>query len=274
MSGAPIVGTPEAARFGQRRFVGRRRCLLGLMGFVYAGCATTPVAPPALAVTRPADVRWRGDAETGDLGQWSYQLNPRGLSVVTVPVAEGARSVRVEIRPTDLWPNGLNRVELEHKPPPETVAEGGEIYFAWSLLVPAELSTSRHQIGYWESYPSYRQIMALEARGRALAFVTRLPEEQVHWTASDALTPNVWHRVVMHIRWSADPAKGVVDVCFDGVPVVLHASARTLWDNPNFVHVGVLRDKPEPTEVMFIDGAIEGTSLHAVLGASPAVPTR
>jgi len=205
--------------------------------------------------------------ETGDLAQWSYLLNPRGLSVVSSPVAQGRWGARVEIGPGDLWPNGLNRVELEHKPAPETVGEGRQTFFAWSLFVPLPLSASRHQIGYWESYPSYRQIMAFEARGRALAFVTRLPEEQVPWTASDALTPGVWHRVVMRVGWSADPTKGFVDVWFDGAPVVVHAAARTLWDNPNFVHVGLLRDKPEAKEVMFVDGAVEGDSLEAVWSA-------
>lgn len=213
---------------------------------------------------------WRGDAETGDLSPWSYQLNPHGLSVVTAPVAQGAHAVRVEVQPGDLWPNGLNRVELEHKPPPEAIAEGRETYFAWSFLVPAELSPSRHQLGYWESYPSYRQIMALEARGRALAFVTRLPAERVQWAAPDAVTPNAWHRVVMHVGWSIDPAKGFVEVWFDGAKVVDRGAARTLWDNPNFVHVGLLRDQPEPAEVMFIDAAVEGTSREAVWSATSA----
>jgi len=269
VNAAPIVTT--TARFVPEHLssrAGRRWWLSGLMGVVCAACVRAP--PP----TRPAapPVRWRGDLETGDLGQWSYLLNARGVSAVQQPVAEGKYAARVEIQPDDLWPNGLNRVELEHKPAAETVAEGRDTYFAWSLLVPAVLSASRHQIGYWESYPSYRQIMAFEARGQALAFVTRLPAERVQWSAADALAPDVWHRIVMHVAWSADPAKGFVEVWFDGAPVVAHAAARTLWDNPNFVHVGLLRDRPEPAEVMFIDDAVEGTSLQAVWGPPAARP--
>jgi len=212
--------------------------------------------------------------ETGGLEQWSYLLNARGLSVVSSPAAEGRYAARVEVQPTDLWPNGLNRVELEHKPAPETVSEGRQMFFAWSFFVPVDLSASRHQIGYWESYPSYRQIMAFEARGRTLTFVTRLPEEQVHWTASDAVTSNVWHRVVMRIGWSAEPVQGFVDVWFDGAPVVVHAGARTLWDAPNFVHVGLLRDKPEAKEVMFVDAAVEGDSLEGVWSAGELGPAK
>jgi len=270
---APLAATTDAAWVvpvtGSRQ-AGRRWRLPVLLGVVCAACA----APPPVARPLPPVARWRGDMETGDLGQWSYLLNARGLSVVPSPVADGRFAARVELRPGDLWPNGLNRVELEHKPAPDSVAEGHATFFAWSLFVPVQLSPSRHQIGYWESYPSYRQIMALEARGRSLAFVTRLPEEQVHWTASDALTPDVWHRVVMRVVWSADPSKGLVDVWFDGAPVVVHAGARTLWDAPNFVHVGLLRDKPEATELMFIDAAVEGDSLPTVWSAGEPTPAK
>ena len=271
MGAAPIAATTDAARFVPKHVsgkAGQRWWLSGLMGVVCAACSPAP----APARPTPSPVRWRGDMETGDLGQWSYLLNARGLSVVAQPAAEGRLAARVQVQPGDLWPNGLNRVELEHKPAANTVAEGAETYFAWSFLVPAELSAARHQIGYWESYPSYRQIMAFEARGRALAFVTRLPVERVQWAAAEAVTANVWHRVVMHVAWSAQPAKGFVDVWFDGAPVVAHASARTLWDGPNFVHVGLLRDRPEPVEEMFVDAAVEGTSLQAVWNAGPIAP--
>ncbi|HEY4185721.1 MAG TPA: heparin lyase I family protein, partial [Polyangia bacterium] len=136
--------------------------------------------------------------------------------------------------------------------------------------VPVALSEARHQIGYWESYPSYKQLMAFEVRGTTLAFVTRLPAEHVHVTAPGLVSPNRWHRVAMHVVWSTDPAIGFVDVWFDGTKIVDHGSARTLWDNPNFVHVGILRDVPEPTEVMFLDAAVEGESLDAVAAPLPA----
>ena len=144
---------------------------------------------------RPHAPRWRGDFETGNLLQWSYLLNPRGLSVVDAPVAQGRHAARVEITERDLWPNGLNRVEVEYKPPRATLAEGQRSCFAWRFFLPATLSDARHQIGYWESYPSYKQIMSFEVRGETIAFVTRMPAERVHWTAPGAVTPNVWHQI-------------------------------------------------------------------------------
>jgi len=231
------------------------------------GAACAPVPPTTATVATPmmaAPPRWRAGFEGGDLSEWTYLLNPRGLSVVEGPAAAGRRAGRVEILPTDLWPNGLNRVEVQHKPPPETMADGQRSCFAWRFLVPAALSDDRHQIGYWESYPSYRQIMSFEVRGQAIAFVTRLPGERVQWQAAGLITPGVWHQIGLCARWSADPARGAVDVWFDGQRVVSGGRARTLWDNPNLVQLGILRDRAvSPPEVMFLDDALEGSSLDA-----------
>ena len=116
-----------------------------------------------------------------------------------------------------------------------------------ALLPPAALSEERHQIGYWESYPSYKQIMSFEVRGQTITFVTRMPSERVHWTAPGAVTPNIWHQLATCAVWSTDPAAGVVDVWFDGKQVVARGPARTLWGQPhwpNFVQIGILRDAP------------------------------
>ena len=224
---------------------------LALLALAVAGCATSGATRAARAP------RWRGDFETGNLSQWSYLLNPRGLSIVDAPVAQGHHAARVEITARDLWPNGLNRVEVEYKPARATLAEGQRSCFAWRFFLPVALSDARHQIGYWESYPSYKQIMSFEVRGQTIAFVTRMPAERIHWTASGAVTPNVWHQLATCAVWSVDPARGAVDVWFDGKRVVTRASARTLWDNPNFVQIGILRDVPAAPEIMFLDDAFE-----------------
>ena len=102
--------------------------------------------------------------------------------------------------------------------------------------------------------------MSFEVRGQTISFVTRMPAERVHWTEAGAVTPNTWHQLATCARWSVDPAIGAVDVWFDGKQVVVHGQARTLWDNPispNFIQIGILRDVPADTEVMFLDDAFE-----------------
>ena len=117
---------------------------------------------------------------------------------------------------------------------------------------------TRHQIGYFESYPSYRQIMSVEVRGQAIAFVTRLPADHVLWSAPDLATPNVWHQIAICARWSTDPGTGSVDVWFDRQSVVAHGTARTLWNgDPNQIQIGILRDVPAAPEIMFLDDAFE-----------------
>jgi hypothetical protein len=230
-----------------------RSAIVAIAAVAVAGCATSGARPAA-----PHAPRWRGDFETGNLAQWSYLLNPRGLSIVDAPAAEGRHAARVEISERDLWSNGLDRVEVQYKPPPPTLGEGRRSCFAWRFYLPVALSDTRHQIGYWESYPSYKQIMSFEVRGETISFVTRMPAERVHWTAPGAATPNVWHQIAICAVWSADPAVGAVDVWFDGKQVVARGPARTLWDNPNFIQIGILRDVPSaPPEVMFLDDAFE-----------------
>ena len=158
----------------------------------------------------------------------------------------------------DLWPNRLNRVELQDKPPRATFTEGARSCFAWRFFLPAPLSGARHQIGYFESYPSYRQIMSVEVRGQAIAFVTRLPADHLLWSASGAATPNVWHQIAICGRWSDDAAKGSVDVWFDRQPVVVRGAAGTLWNgDPNQIQIGILRDVPAAPEIIFLDDALE-----------------
>jgi Polysaccharide lyase len=247
--------------------------LAGIAGLGIAACATTRGAGPVDAHEPPSQApRWRQGFEHGDLSGWSFLLNPRGLSVVSAPVAEGKWAARVEIEPGDLWPNGLNRVELQYKPPVAALAEGARSCFGWQFFLPRALSAERHQIGYWESYPSYRQIMSFEVHGEDIAFVTRLPATRIQWQAAGRVTPGVWHRIAMCVRWSADAERGRADVWFDRQHVVGEAAARTLWDGPNLVQIGILRDAPARTEVMFIDEAFEGPTLDVAAIDSPLRP--
>ena len=46
-----------------------------------------------------------------------------------------------------------------------------------------------------------------------------------------------------------------MDVRGDGIHAAIRV--RTLWDNPNFVQIGILRDAPAAPEIMFLDDAFE-----------------
>lgn len=234
-------------------------------------------AAGALAVivcmTRVAGAKetWRGDMETGNLGQWSYQLNREGLSIADDVVLHGKHSARVRITSENLWSNGLNRVELQRKPAPELTRNGSQIYFGWSLYLPTSLSADDHQLGYWETEETYVQVMSLHARGRDLSFRTNQPAQEL-WRGAGRLTPGVWHRVVFHVVWSDRADAGKVSLWFDGERVVDNATIRTFLDKPAFIQVGILRDTIEATETLYLDEALEGPSYDDVAllrGVSP-----
>lgn len=217
---------------------------------------------------------WTGDLETGDLSQWSGQLNGENISVVQSPVVQGTYAAQIKLTNDSLWPNGLKRVELNHSPAPGRTAEGAELYFAWSFYVPEALPTNpTQQIGYWESDKSYSQMMAFEVEGEKLRFITQKPQYAVQWEADGKVTPAAWHRIAMRVKWSKDPAQGSVDVWFDGEKVVNQVMVQTLADdNDHFTQIGLLRGKVEfqDAPILFLDDAVEGDSEADV---HPALPS-
>lgn len=135
-------------------------------------------------------------------------------------------------------------------------------------LLPEELPVEpSQQIGYWESNGSFQQMMAFQAVGTTLSFVTRRPNNVVQWEGEDALTVGEWHRIAMSVTWSTNADAGLVNVWFDGEQVVTDGAAQTLADgNPHFVQIGLLRGQIEfdDVPVILLDHALEGDSLDDV----------
>lgn len=226
------------------------------------GAAVLAVAAPA-AHAAPA---WVGDFETGDLSQWTFVANGQYIDVQSELVGEGELAARVELHNDAVWPNGLQRVELQHLPEPARTSDGATTWFAWSFYLPEALPEAPyHAIGYWESNNTWNQTMAFIVRGDDIEFVTRHPGHVSQWQADDVVTPQVWHRIAMRITWSL--GQGSVDVWYDGEQVVDGAEARTLSDgNPHFVQIGLFREPAEldVVPVIILDDAVEGDSIEDV----------
>ncbi|WP_437652412.1 polysaccharide lyase [Sorangium sp. So ce1182] len=217
---------------------------------------------------------WTGDFETGNLSQWNTSLNGEHITVVTSPVLQGTRAGQIQLTNDATWPNGIKRVELNHKPAAGRTAEGAQTYFAWSFYLPEALAADPPtQIGYWESDATYNQMMSFEVVGQRISFATRKPSNKVHWEANGAVTPGVWHRIALHVRWSTNPSQGSVDVWFDGEQVVTAGQAQTLADNnAHFTQLGLLRNPSEFTDspIIVLDDAVEGDTLEDVRPELPA----
>lgn len=236
----------------------RIRCLLLVV-------VSMPSAPLS------AEVLWRGDFETGTTEQWRGAPKSDSVKVITDPVREGKYALRID--GTNAARRGeRDRIEFQHQPAPPGTAEGAERYFGWSVYVPKTLTKDSHAVGYFETRNSWRQLMSFEARGEDLLYSTRVPYAR-RWTGTGKLTHGRWHDFVVHVLWSCDPAKGFVEVWFDGEQVVQRAMTATLLDeNVAFFQLGLMRDTSDVPETIIIDHIVEATTLAEV--TPPRLPPR
>ena len=113
--------------------------------------------------------------------------------------------------------------------------------------------------------------MSFEVHGEDIVYSTRVPYAR-RWFGKGKFTAGQWHDFAVHVLWSRDPAKGFVEVWFDGEQVVPRAMTATLLDeNAAFFQIGLMRDTTEVPETIIIDHVIEATTLEEV---SPAQRTR
>jgi hypothetical protein len=222
-----------------------------------------------LSTTAPAEVIWRGDFETGTLEQWKGAPKSDAVKVVQDPVREGKYALRID--GTNAAKRGnLDRIEFQHQPQPPGTAEGTERYFGWSIYLPKKFTDGFHTVGYFETRNSWSQLMSFEAKGEDLQFSTRVPYK-LHWKGAGKLTPGRWHDFVVHVLWSRDPAKGFVEVWFDGEIIVPLAKTATLKDeNVAFLQVGFARETSDVPESILIDHVVEATTLKDVTPPPPA----
>lgn len=233
---------------------------LVFLGFLLALLAALPAS---------AGVIWRGDFETGTTEQWKGAPKSDSVKVVQEPVREGKYALRID--GTNAAKKGkLDRIEFQHQPKAPGTAEGTERYFGWSVYLPKKFTDSHHNVGYFETRNSWSQLMAFEAQGEDVKFSTRVPYA-LHWTGKGKLTAGRWHDFAVHVLWSRDPAKGFVEVWFDGEKVVPLTKTATLRDeNVAFFQIGLLRATSEVPETIIFDHVVEATTLKEV--TPPAAP--
>ncbi len=223
---------------------------------------------PAVA---SASITFKGGFETNDLSQWGEKINAHRISVVSSPVFEGTKAGRFEIRKGDTaLANQLVRVELGWNPSGKM--EGTEGYYAWRAMpsIDQPFVVGSHQITYWECDTIYKQVMSFHVTGEEVSLATRLPTSKTIWTGS--FMKGAWHHFVLHVKWSPDATVGFVELWYEGTKVVDKTLVATQHRDgggvalDNFLHQGIFRgaDTIVPTEVMFLDGTIAGTTLADV----------
>lgn len=214
------------------------------------------------------DTLFRGDFETGDLGQWVSSPKTDAIKVVTDPVREGRYALRIDGSNAAVR-NGRDRIELQHQPKGAGTSEGAERWFGWSVFLPAALPKGSHSMGYFETRNSWSRVMAFDVQGEDIEFTTRVPYAR-RWSGKGKLTPGRWHDFAVHVLWSRDATKGFVEVWFDGEQVVPPTKTATLRDeNPVFFQLGLFRETSETPETLFIDHIVEASTREEVTPKRP-----
>lgn len=212
---------------------------------------------------------WQGDFETGDLKQWSYLLNPQGLSLETACVYEGRYAGRAQLtgEPEMLWHGNenLNRTEFSYKPEAGRIGEGRDTFFGWSFYLEQPFSEHKHEIGYWESEKSYQQMLRFNIHGQDFSF-QESAQAAPFWVRKNFAVAGVWQDVVIHIHWSTNAEKGFAQVWLNGETMGKHFF-KTLYsaDEGMFTQIGILRTREDRVESIIIDNVREGKSIKQVL---------
>lgn len=214
---------------------------------------------------------WRGDFETGDLSQWrGVQSIDRAsrLQVVRSPMAEGEHALRVTVRAGDVTHAGT-RNELVGP----AVREGEERWYRWRTLWPDDAPRSPH----WQLFVQWHHDgndgsppLAFHVRGDEVVMGGVLrpgAPTVVHWSAP--LVRGVWHEFVLHVRWSADPRVGFLELWYDGARVFPLTHLPTLFPGQGgYLKAGLYRHPAiRETQTVFHDGFVAGASRADVLGS-------
>ena len=221
-----------------------------------------------------AEIVWRGDFETGDLSQWTtaQQVAPDRLQVVDSPARQGKHALRVEVRQGDDPLNASgDRAELVWAP---VEKEGNDRYYAWSTMWAADFPS----VATWQAFTQWHQTgdtgtppLEMYVNGESM-YLAIGPAETVVWT--HPLERGKWHDFILHVKWSADPAVGSVELWYDGQQVLRQTSGATMLAGmDNIMKQGLYRnDTIAQTGVLYHDGMTVATTLADVLPPPPPPP--
>ena len=193
-------------------------------------------------------VYWKVDYETGNLSQWNA-INTGGpwgnssIKVVTNPVRQGKYAAKFTLT----GGNGAHvRAETEATQAQTGGYAGQEWYYSWSMYAP---STPNQQTG-WGSWNLITQWMDLLYQCSPPLQIDITPLKKGLWYTLDSrlfnnkrgcaslgpsqdwdLGPvvyNRWTDFTVHVKWSANPQVGFVQVWMNGVNVFPLTHVRTL----------------------------------------------
>jgi hypothetical protein len=246
-----------------------------------AASATIPVVAPA--VPRSAGrVLWAGDAETGDLSQFQdgpwNDVGGTAPRIVTSPVRSGRYAVQLGISGATTADDGIccgSRNEL--LPAFRDLEEGDDLYFGFSTYLAPGFPLDAE----WQVITQFKQnfdgspplsLNVEEGQYKIEGGYGHPAGPRQFIEPVGAVTVGTWVDWVLHVKFSADPRVGFVEVWQNGAEVLPRFAppGGTLYPGKgdragSYVKTGPYRDPAVTTpETMYLDNWRIGTSRDAV----------
>ncbi len=229
--------------------------------------AITPPGPGAAAAALPGREIFRGDFETGSLGQWNglQRVATDRISVVGSPARDGRYAARFEVRDGDNPIGYGDRAELQSS---TGESEGDERWYSWSTMFAADFprSSAWQVVSQWHANADGSPPLAFYAENDDLVLTANRmagpgsPLGAVRlWRGP--LRRGTWNDIRMHVKWSGSDSVGFVELWIDGVPQKLddgttRRAVRTLYPGVGaYFKQGLYRQSGVGgTGVLFHDG--------------------
>jgi hypothetical protein len=247
------------------------------------------LAPLSVAGRASATVVWTATFEKGDLSEWAPGTDAttmladggvrQNVEVLGEQVYAGKYACKITVHPDDIYGQyKQDRVDIKH--PSMLTGEGKDMYLSGHYYLPQDAKT-RNEFGFFETGPPYTNWvdvwvepktgggtsikLGIESNGADLGSV-------LVWTGD--FTPAQWHQIAIHIHWSQDSTKGLVDFWLDGKQVVTGFKHKTKPNGADlFFQTGLHRVLTQPyTESIYFDDFVEADTQDEIKIAAPTQP--
>jgi len=266
------------------------------------------IASSALAVvlgmavpSAHASVLWRGDAESGNLSQWSsivYNCQVDGvrytdaahcsnrIRAVGSPTSgpHSRYAYRFELQDGDVSSYGGERNELKQRNSDKLYPRGAERFFGYSVRIGSDYpSDNQGVVNDWSALSEWKTV---ETHGSGPAAINmQTIDNQItlkhapkpwYFVWMSPLKRYEWNRFVVRVKFDPDPAVGFVEIWKNGQLVKPRTYASTLepmngYVDPAYSKIGYYRNEAISGKgVVWIDDYKVGTSYEDV--APPPAP--
>ena len=257
-----------------------------------------PAAAPQASASGGSPT-WVGDFEGGSLSQWDGRDGNRSLleryfRTVSSPTAPGSRfAFAATVDPQASSGDAGHRALLYLYP--EDVAsknksgayEGSDRWYRTLVYFPADFRPARNTnwnwIVEWHNWPNgpccanLAVTVDTEDGGERLSLRAMGGGDRAHpideydnaddnpaahvdtYVGDTALDRGRWYELVTHVKWSADPAKGLLEWWVDGRQVVSTRTSTLFWYADN--NENISGQTPGPGQAYYMEGYYRPTKL-------------